>query len=121
MALNKKRVKLLIHALKTTRRKQGRGRLCKDNTYCCLGIACEVAIANGCKVEKDRVGKQVSYDGETAYLPQSVKNWYGFNTNEPDLLIDGHVEGATVFNDQKPFRYSFRKIAVGFENLLKNE
>lgn len=49
----------------------------KDNKYCCLGVLCEIAVANGVIPEPHLTAPRGSYcyDGMTAGLPDSVMLW----------------------------------------------
>jgi len=83
--INKERVALLVEALRDGSWVQGRERLRNGgDEYCCLGVACEVAIANGCVVT---VGQHDNgfyvYDGFSDFLPPSVREWYGFVSPDP--------------------------------------
>lgn len=135
MTVNTERVALGIAALRSGDYQQARGALCKDGGYCCLGVFCEVALANGLEgvdVEttteamyaadysiKDVPGK--SYDREKGYLPRAVAEWYGFKVSpsskvaDPLLTVseDDFQVTATALNDSR--QWSFGQIADAFE------
>lgn len=84
MTINAERVELLAAALESGEYQQGRQQLhMKDyeagDRYCCLGVACEVAVKNGLElnVREDSEGTR-SYDGSITILPRAVAQWYGF-------------------------------------------
>jgi len=72
-----------------------------DNKYCCLGVAMDLALANGvvCNTEVDW--------GQTVEMPKEIKEWFGVtgrginpilagrgprgNTPTPANLNDGNV------------------------------
>lgn len=126
------RVRKLVRALRTTQRKQGEGNLAKQSDddarrkeFCCLGIACEVAIAAGLELKRKTVtnihGKLFQYGdgdginrGSTTLLPGVVKDWYGFSYIDPELFDEnGLLCDATTLNDDK--KYDFKRIAAAFE------
>lgn len=138
------RVQLLVDALRSGQFKQGYNRLAyktyhyddvtgvlqegEDAEYCCLGVACEVAIANGAPVsakwDAERMGIRRKTYGEmfrsAAQLPAAVAEWFGFvhasdnhPTGDPVLVSPLAVDVASVFNDSK--RWDFEKIADLFE------
>ena len=119
--INKARVRKLVKELRTTKKNQGHGKLHKrENTvhyYCCLGIGCEVAIKNGCKVT---VTSRTPHNRMTVYhydeswltLPDSVKKWYGFSDSDP-ILIENKNVTASALNDD--YNWSFKRIATAFE------
>lgn len=70
-------------------------------TDCCLGVLCKLAIDLGLKVkveikpsnEADPEGvKDVYYDGECFYLPESVRNWAGMRSRQGSWLNNGNSE-----------------------------
>lgn len=93
---NLENIQKLVDELRSGKYKQARGQLAitqLDNTegYCCLGVACEVAIANGVPVEKRRDENnawEILYDDASGTLPISVQNFYGFATSNPTLTVD---------------------------------
>lgn len=81
--------------------------------FCCLGVACEVAIANGLQLstqalpdpsEKVPTRKLfMHYDEEMSLLPEAVQLWYGFADDNPDLKVPaevGNEAGNEAFQEQ---------------------
>lgn len=71
--------RLWVAALRSGRYRRTTGMLHRaKGGYCCLGVACEVYIQSGGKLEKKRYpGGQVSYAGEGGILPPVVVKWLG--------------------------------------------
>lgn len=106
----RQRIQWLVDALRSGRFTQGQGRLgCREKTYdsdgvlsqtygpvknCCLGVACEIAIEHGLDVVRgvDSInGAQMErfhYNHDTDFLPEAVRDWYGFVGNNPKVLFD---------------------------------
>lgn len=136
----KDRVRKLVRALKTTKKKQGTGKLSRylspyQREYCCLGIACEVAMADGLELNRERrtdtyathkedvvryVNGNNTEDGSASMLPQVVADWYGFSDIDPPLLSEHNdLSFATDLNDGR--KYSFKRIAAAFERTYLSE
>lgn len=137
MAVNEERLRLFTTALRSGEFEQGVARLCTIGSdgelmFCCLGVATEVAIANGLELGykntdmaryytwsdlgppiRDEDGNEVLERAETAVLPKPVADWYGFSTTSPALYFTGELTEATELNDDK--RLSFAVIADLFE------
>lgn len=122
MAVDKERVRLLVDALRSGEYVQGRGSLAhrhlNEVRYCCLGVACEVAMKNGLAVDKtantDVFRQDIFYDGESGVLPRTVMDWYGFNSSNPPLLNNGlGMLAASAMNDS--MGEDFPAIANAFE------
>jgi hypothetical protein len=124
---NAENIKKWVDALRSGKYKQGKGFLNMDGEYCCLGVACELAIANGVKVEvaKDvhRGDDAILYDGLHGYLPGVVAEWLGtgfssgFQDGENDVVIgldaEGYEMSATSANDDADM--TFDQIADAIE------
>lgn len=145
----KTRLRSFIKSLRTTKKSQGHGSLNyynredKKRHFCCLGIACEVAIKDGLELEK-RSGKRASgvddyvvteYKdfkyGETQWngstLPVDVVEWYGLPNQNPELSFPTLEEKKTVSKQGYPssglsaatvndsLRFDFKHIADLFE------
>ena len=115
--INKERLALGVAALRSNEYTQGRGVL-KQNSggvirHCCLGVLCEVAMANGLNLKvQEPSGAQETYSFEesVASLPESVIIWYGFESNDPEL-----TEGVFAITANDYRRWSFEQIASAFE------
>ena len=98
VTVNKQHMRLWVEALESGEYQQGTGRLAKmirtdtDSSewqvkYCCLGVACEVAIANGVPLSVQRYGHGeegfLTYDGQGDVLPQRVRAWLGLDSGVP--------------------------------------
>lgn len=127
MTVNKERVRLLVAALRSGKFRQGLGALARYSQsrrrieYCCLGVACEVARANGLELARTKVrpGSGAYMYGdvdqyEISELPPSVAEWYGLSQNP---VIDNTK--ATTANDTT--RLNFKQIADAFEKEYLND
>ena len=54
MTPNKENIQKWVDGLLSGEYEQGRGKLNKDGKFCCLGVACEVAIKNGLNLSKEQ-------------------------------------------------------------------
>ena len=116
LMINKKRVQLLVDELRTTKLRRGScamHTICDNGgseRFCPLGIACEVARKHRCKVkirEPEEDSIEVLYDGRTLFMPESVREWYGFDEDNP--LLDDDENRVTYYNDQ--LNVSFKQMA----------
>lgn len=75
-------VKKWVRALESGKYEQTIGELAStDGDFCCLGVACEVAIKNGVKLTKKQKGHTIFYDKQSGVLPTVVKKWLGLRTD----------------------------------------
>ena len=104
---------------------------------CCLGVACEVAIANRLDVVRTKRTGLYWYSGSdgsgsSSTLPAVVVNWYGFDDDNPYLKVpdevaneidnekfreeyssDHPLHAAAELNDE--YKFTFAQIADCFE------
>ena len=75
--------KAWVEALRSGEYDQGREWLHRDDKYCCLGVACHLAIEDGVAVEvaQSQYNDSILYDDEGAWLPESVRLWLGICTD----------------------------------------
>lgn len=125
------RIRKFVEFLRTTGRKQGRSTLAKQTgksiKYCCLGLACEIAMQEGLPIERKRIdfvpaiykyGDNSS--NSTAVLPTVVRDWFGFRSGDPTLLAEnGEFDTASGLNDDHG--YNFKRIADAFERTYLSE
>ena len=119
--MNKEVKKIWLAALKSGEYKQGKGRLRRDrsgeqDTYCCLGVLCDLSISHhnaaSCWVDSLSVrlklrdingGNNRSFkvnDNSIAFvgsLPHEVMEWAGLNTTDAEALSD--INDTTLEDD----------------------
>jgi|SRR5688572_3458264 len=102
MELQDQRRRALVSALKSGKYSQTTGTLrrgaSKDKGgFCCLGVACEVAIRDGLNLSCSRqpLGNYTYGRDEgspsTVSLPSTARAWYGFTSHDPQLLVPARV------------------------------
>lgn len=78
---------------------QGKNYLGKDNTYCCLGVLCELAVEQGIATKEvdeygfTRYSDLTGDDLSISSLPVAVQEWADMETGDglfTDRAIDGH-------------------------------
>ena len=106
MPVNKGRVRLLVAAPQSGLYEKGVGRLHKtaapdqEEGWCCLGVASDVAAKFGLELDRKPAPYDCeSFDGEASYLPRSVMEWYGFESNNPVLRTPDREISASTVND----------------------
>lgn len=122
--INKERVRLLVDALRSGEYAQCTGALRRGNdTYCCLGVGCEVAIKNGLDLRVEFIqgalGGHYEYDHSMSQWPLKVADWYGFEgmwRQNPVLgtTDDGRVD-LTMVGANDDFGWDFERIAAALE------
>lgn len=110
---------LWAKALESGEYKQGRLRLrTVDNKFCCLGVACDLAIKAGVPgvswqhdlfANWEVLEQPYNMCRHTSYLPETVRTWLGLRTFSGILVIDGLQTDLVSLNDDE--RKSFRRIA----------
>lgn len=78
---NKDNIRLWVDALRSGQYVQGHGALRpEEGLYCCLGVACEVAGANGIELNREYEGYADPHVKGSFYsggMPQVVTKWLG--------------------------------------------
>lgn len=121
-------IRAWVQALRSGEFKQGTGTLRNANSeYCCLGVACELAMRDGVGIRAEIVGYRVN--GETPVhhgaMPNVVAAWLGvehdtrYESGDMKLEIGGdRVKFLAEMNDE--MRMTFKQIADVIENNLQN-
>lgn len=114
---------LWTEALRSGDYEQGKGSLTNiDGTgtkyFCCLGVLCAVAVANGLDLLVYEDEDRVTYNGASAYLPEAVMEWAGLEQEDPPLLKPetDNEYWASTWNDVH--NTSFNRIADLIDNSL---
>lgn len=131
MEPNKHHLLLWYRALKSGQYHQTRGALERYSTaerfeYCCLGVACRVAIANGLalNVQENADGHlytQFGCDGSEVSLPREVVEWFGFDVrlggsdwldgSDPQVAVTGEGVPISAIQANDGLLWSFDEIA----------
>lgn len=124
--VNKENMLLWIEALESGQHRQGSGHLAqKDDDvmrYCCMGVACEVALANGVRMAvRDQCGKK-GYDGNLGIMPWAVVQWLGLQSQNP-LLKPPEISGSELrcIRANDDLALNFQQIAVLLRSLYLPE
>lgn len=101
-----------VDALRSGEFQQGTQALNRNGKFCCLGVACEVAIRNGLALEvkpgdidcdcdlHQNMEEIISYNGDATVLPEAVKEWLGLERSNPSVEYDGdYSENLATLND----------------------
>ena len=105
-----------VEALRSGQYRQGKGVLNNRDTYCCLGVACEVAVKNkvlDVQYEDYPNFNYKVYDGYKTQLPPSVMEWLGVRT--PMGAYKKPYTSLAILNDYD--NYTFDMIA----NVIESE
>lgn len=76
MALSKVQQKW-VDALRSGKYKQGQGKLRHGDSFCCLGVLCDLAEAEGITFGVKNESGGVHYENLYCALPESVRDWSG--------------------------------------------
>lgn len=99
-------------ALRSGKYRQGRNTLYDfdDDTYCCLGVLCDLAEKAGAVKRHVSEYGRVTWDGESVWLPLRVREWAGLTDSDPYVPLGGS-EGYTLSDANDAREYSFGRIA----------
>lgn len=81
---------------------QGMGALRDENgRFCCLGVLCEMAVEAGVIPAPTQPVQDGlwSYWGQTAVLPEAVREWAGMGNAWGEFYSDGRTYTLTNMND----------------------
>lgn len=115
--MNKEIAKIWCNTLRSGKYEQGRRLLHNkaQNTFCCLGVLCDLAVKAGVKVnvevnvEEDSRTEFVTYDSAYNTLPKSVQKWAGLCNEAGRPKNDERLIALWELNDLE--KRSFDEIA----------
>lgn len=113
-----------VQALESGKYQQGEGRLCKDDKYCCLGVACEVFglkhyMEGGQKRYQSEAGSVTSYPPTELCIRLGLRNYVG-GLGRSIPATDGYHGSLVSLNDaaQAPFSEIARLIRLDPANVF---
>lgn len=118
--MNEERKKEWVAALRSGDYKQGKHTLRHEDSFCCLGVACDLAVKAGA------VSYEVSFDWKTylygadkqsRILPKDVIEWLGLEEDDDphNPRVGDYPTGLAQLNDDG---VSFEDIADAIEKNL---
>lgn len=128
MTVNVARVRLFVEALRSGKFRRIGGVLAfydsqiKKYKYCCLGVACEVALANGLDIPRTRTSSgNRAYDEASVLLPLAVTQWFGFDDTDPmiDLIPEDYTRSGDP-NVRRNAKYQLQQFAWHASNANDN-
>lgn len=93
--------KAWVQALRSGEYKQGNGYLHYGDTYCCLGVACDLAVKDGVEMDVDADDDEgaVAYDGAAVIPPSKAQSWLGLSDPYGRYMRDDKIHYLTSLND----------------------
>jgi len=93
-----------LEALRSGDYEQGEGGLHKGETFCCLGVLCDIAIKEGIgrwapNVDLENENEIDLYGfngGECRVLPLQIQDWAGLRLSNP-IVRHSNVKGSNPF------------------------
>ena len=76
--IHQQRLRLWAEILRSGKYQQAKGRLRRGNSYCCLGVACDIYRKETGKGQWDSAFRfQIGNLKGCSFLPFNVKEWFG--------------------------------------------
>lgn len=121
--MNQRNLQLWLDALRSGEYEQGKGYLNKDGKLCCLGVLCEVAIADGVDLVKEPesdLPTVIGYSGCVTSPPGNVRTWLTGEEGWQDIprpMVDlnGDMERTNVVRLNDSMGWTFERIADALE------
>jgi hypothetical protein len=102
--------KAWVAALRSGDYKQGREVLRDGDEFCCLGVACDLAVKAGLPIDVHNEYAVASYNENTGTLPNIVRRWLGLTTDTGGYWDKAIGSGSlAALNDDRG--YDFEQIA----------
>jgi hypothetical protein len=93
-----KNARAWVRALRSGKYKQGKNQLRSGDRFCCLGVACELAVKAGV-IGPPVLDKTYRYGDSRFELDQRVGNWLGLRDNAGRFMKKGEPESLSDLND----------------------
>jgi len=106
---NQVNIRKWVEALRSGEYPQTTNWLAKEGRYCCLGVACELAVKDGLPVEvtfNGAIRKPLSYNGFNQVLPPAVRDWLGLDELDPYAEYEGSRHKLSLLNDDGAFDFN---------------
>lgn len=109
--MNRDNIRKWVDALRSGDYGQGRHALASGGRYCCLGVACDLAVKDGLPIDvtermgSDTLTQRIWFDDADAILPPSVRQWLGIDECDPKGIYNGEQHKLSMLNDDGGFNF----------------
>lgn len=101
-----------IAALRDPKAKQTTGKLGEvDGGRCCLGVLCDIAVADGVIAPPIPYGRELKYAGSYHALPDEVITWAGLNELHYSEAANPRVQDSHLADWNDNYEKTFPEIA----------
>lgn len=141
--VKRERIRLWVEALRSRRYPQGQHMLrtpenlkygqkelkfqvTPEDTFCCLGVGCEVAKDNGLPLTVEVRGGNIYYtyakhDYSSISFPDAVRDWYGLESDDPIIGFNDKGEPIRALEANDSLNLPFSQIAYLLERTYLGE
>lgn len=113
--MHKDIAKKWIKALTSGKYKQTQGRLRNNDSFCCLGVLCNLHAQEHPEIAKKQTNPNV-YLGQQCVLPDSVRQWADMDSDNGLIYKTKSLGCLSEMNDQGK---GFKEIAKIIENNIE--
>lgn len=109
---------LWVAALRSGKYRQTVGTLEDAEGFCCLGVACRVAMDHGLFLDRKSKDGAVYYNDEDCYLPDEVVKWLGLGSMTGTLvevIRENGMAVESIADCNDTLGWSFNQIADAIE------
>ena|ERR1700741_5527679 len=99
-----------VAALESGEYKQTTGKLRQGNSFCCLGVLCNLHAQEFPEIAKTQK-KRNSYLGEFGELPEKVQEWSEMSSDEGDFYDPSTLREYSLINMNDKEGKTFEQIA----------
>lgn len=102
-----------LEALRSEAYPQTNGELGNSDGFCCLGVACEVALSHGVTMELGLSEHgTMFFDSMSQYLPTAVEDWLGVGSMNPMVRLDIEAYEALREWDHQTHFYAHQMVSL---------
>ena len=97
-----------VNALRSGEYQQGAGKLRNSDGFCCLGVLCDLysqepftkgwVFHGAFEEENTQPTDYWKFDGEKEFLPKSVMEWAGLETNCPEVAVEDDDARESIYD-----------------------
>ena len=110
--MNSQIKQLWLDALRSGEYKQKRRKLRDTNSFCCLGVLCDLyAKEHGKEWDYDKGENYYYFEEADTGLAKSVMNWAGLTEEYPEVIMNGQIYPTDLATINDDYGFNFNQIA----------